>query len=101
MKFETGQTSELTSANISIVSRSSKLGSTTLRSFVQHIQQCCAGARAPHATYPLRFQNTNIWEQDINMASEMENVNEELIEELTATKGKKKAASDEKDGGRT
>ena len=53
MKFETGQTSEPTSANISIVSRSSKCGPTMLRSFVQHIQQCCAGARALHATYPL------------------------------------------------
>ena len=35
-----------TSANISIVSRSSKRGPTMLRSFTQHIQQCCAGARA-------------------------------------------------------
>ena len=33
MKFETGQTSEPTSANISIVSRSSKHGPTMLRSF--------------------------------------------------------------------
>ena len=39
-------------------------------------------------------------EQEINMASEMENVNEELIEELTAIKGRKKAASDGKDRGR-
>ena len=31
MKFETGQTSEPTSANISIVSRSSKRGPTMLR----------------------------------------------------------------------
>ena len=46
MKFETGQTSEPTSANISIVSRSSKRGPTMLRSFAQHIQQCYAGARA-------------------------------------------------------
>ena len=46
MKFETGQTSEPTGANISIVSRSSKRGPTMLRSFAQHIQQCCAGARA-------------------------------------------------------
>ena len=37
MKFETGQTSEPTSANISIVSRSSKRGPTMLRSFAQHI----------------------------------------------------------------
>ena len=34
------------------------------------------------------------------MGSEMENVNEELIEESTATKGRKKAASDGKDKGR-
>ena len=47
MKFGTGQTSEPTSANISIVSRSSKRGPTMLRSFAQHVQQCCAGARAP------------------------------------------------------
>ena len=47
MKFETGQTSEPTSANISIVSRSSKRVPTILRSFAQHIQQCCAGASAP------------------------------------------------------
>ena len=38
MKFETGQTSEPTSANISIVSRSSMRGPTMLRSFAQHIQ---------------------------------------------------------------
>ena len=37
MKFETGQTSEPTSANISIVSRSSKRGPTMLRSLAQHI----------------------------------------------------------------
>ena len=58
MKFETGQTSEPTSANISIVSRSSKRGPTMLRSFAQHIQQCCAGARAPHATYPHKYMRT-------------------------------------------
>ena len=34
------------------------------------------------------------------MGSEMENVNEELIEESTATKSRKKAASDGKDKGR-
>ena len=34
------------------------------------------------------------------MASEMENVNEVLIEELTTTKGRKKAASEGKDRGR-
>ena len=39
-------------------------------------------------------------EQEINMMSEMENVNEELIEELTATKGRKTAAIDGKDRGR-
>ena len=55
MKIETGQTSEPTSANISIVSGSSKRGPTMLRSFAQHIQQCCAGARALHATYPYKY----------------------------------------------
>ena len=58
MKFETGQTSEPTSASISIVSRSSKRGPTMLRSFAQHIQQCCAGARALHATYPHKYMRT-------------------------------------------
>ena len=58
MKFETGQTSEPTSANISIVSRSSKRGPTMLRSFAQHIQQCCAGARSLHATYPHKDMRT-------------------------------------------
>ena len=58
LKFETGQTSEPTSANISIVSRSSKRGPTMLRSFAQHIQQCCAGARALHATYPHKYMRT-------------------------------------------
>ena len=58
MKFETGQTSEPTSANISIVSRSSKRGPTMLRSFAQHIQQCCASARALHATYPHKYMRT-------------------------------------------
>ena len=47
MKFETGQTSEPTSAKISIVSRSSKHGPTMLRSFAQHFQQCGARARVP------------------------------------------------------
>ena len=74
MKFETGQTSEPTSANISIVSRSSKRGPTMLRSFAQHIQQCCAGTRALHATYPHKYI-----EQEINMASEMENVPESFV----------------------
>ena len=54
MKFETGQTSEPASANISIVSR----GPTMLRSFAQHIQQCCAGARALNATYPHKYMRT-------------------------------------------
>ena len=57
-----GQTSEPTSANISIVSRSSKRGPTMLRSFAQHVQQCCAGARALHATHPhknMRTRNKN------------------------------------------
>ena len=45
MMFETGQTSEPTSANISIVSPSSKRGPTMLRSFPQHFQQYCARAR--------------------------------------------------------
>ena len=62
MKFETGQTSEPTSANISIVLRPSKRGPTMLRSFAQHIlkhiQQCCAGARALHATYPHKYMRT-------------------------------------------
>ena len=58
MKFETGQTSEPTSANISIVSQSSKRGPTMLLSFAQHIQQCCAGARALHATYPHKYMIT-------------------------------------------
>ena len=44
--------------------------------------------------------DTNTCEQEINMASEMEIVNEELIEESTATKGRKKAARDGKDRGR-
>ena len=56
MKFETGQTSEPTSANISVVSRSSKRGPTMLRSFAQ--LQCCAGARALHATYPHKYMRT-------------------------------------------
>ena len=52
MKFETSQTSEPTSANISILSQSSKRGPTMLRSFAKHIQQCCVGARALRAPYP-------------------------------------------------
>ena len=41
-----------------------------------------------------RTRTTN---KEFNMASEMENVNEDLIEALTATKGRKKVASDGKD----
>ena len=74
MKFETGQTSEPTSANISIVSRSSKRGPTMLRSFAQHIQQCCAGARAIHATYPHKYMRTRNY-----MASEMEKGPESFV----------------------
>ena len=44
-----------------------------------------------------RTRTTN---KEFNMAPEMENVNEELMEELTATKGRKKAASVGKDRGR-
>ena len=58
MKFETGQTSEPTSANISIFSRSSKRGPTMLRSFAQHIQQCCAGACTLNATYQHKYMQT-------------------------------------------
>ena len=58
MKFETGQTSEPTSANISIVSWSSKRGPTMLRSFAQHIQQCYTGACALHATHPHKYIRT-------------------------------------------
>ena len=74
MKFETGQTSEPTSANFSIVSRSSKRGPTMLRSFAHHIQQCCAGARALHAAYSHKYMRTRI-----NMASEMENFPESFV----------------------
>ena len=48
MKFETGQTSAPTRANISIVSWSSKRGPTMLGSFAWHIQQSCTNARALH-----------------------------------------------------
>ena len=51
MKFETGQTSAPTSANISIVSRSSKRGPTMMGSLAQHIQQSCTGARTLHAIH--------------------------------------------------
>ena len=51
--FETGQTSAQTSANIYIVSGSSKRGPTMLGSFAQHIHQSCTGARALHASQPL------------------------------------------------
>ena len=56
MKFETGQTSEPTSANISIVSRSSKRGPTMLRSFAQHIQQCCLLLRAFARAFSIDFE---------------------------------------------
>ena len=52
MKFETGQTSAPTSANISIVWQSLKRGPTMLGSFAQHIQQNCTRARALHASQP-------------------------------------------------
>ena len=63
MKFETGQTSEPTSANISIVSRSSKRSPTMLRSFAQHIQQSCTSARALHATYTNKYSKKSTWGQ--------------------------------------
>ena len=44
--------------HISTVSPSSKRGPTLLRSFAQHIQQCCAGARALHATCPHKYMRT-------------------------------------------
>ena len=56
MKFETGQTSAPTSANISIVSRSSKRGRTMLGSFAQHIQQSCTG----HAHYMPVSHDSNL-----------------------------------------
>ena len=58
MKFETGQTSEPASANVSIVLQSSKPRPTMLRSFAQRIQQCCDGAHALHATYPHKYMRT-------------------------------------------
>ena len=63
MKFETGQTSEPTRANISIVSRSSKRGPTMLRSFAQHIQQCCAGAGATtcHVSTQIHANKKSTW----------------------------------------
>ena len=76
MKFETGQTSEPTSANISMVSRSAKSGPTMLHSFAQHIQQCCAGARALHATYPHKYMRTR---NRHGAASDMENVPESFV----------------------
>ena len=76
MKFETGQTSEPTSANISIVSRSSKRGP---------LQQCCVRLHSTsnnvspaHAHYMPRI-HTNTCEHEINMASEMENVPESFV----------------------
>ena len=85
MKFETGQTSESTSANISIVSRSSKRGPTMLRSFAQHIQQCCVRLHstsnnvAPVHAHCMPRIHTNTCEQEIKMASEMENVPESFV----------------------
>ena len=58
MKFETGQTSAPTRANISIVSRSSKRGPTMLGSFAWHIQQSCTDARALHTTYIYKYMQT-------------------------------------------
>ena len=75
MKFETGQTSEPTSANISIVSRSSKRGPTMLRSLAQHIQQYCAGARALHATYPHKYMRT----RNQHGVGDIKNSNEECF----------------------
>ena len=84
MKFETGQTSAPTRTNISIVSPSSKRGPTMLRSFAQHILHKAhpttpSNKVAPaHAHYMLRI-HTNTCEQEINMASEMENVPESFV----------------------
>ena len=64
MKFKTGQTSEPTSANIFMVSRSSKRGPTMLRSFAQHIQQSCAGARActtSHVSTQIHANKKSTW----------------------------------------
>ena len=74
MKFETGQTSEPTSANISIVSRSSKRGPTMLRRF----HSTSNNVAPAHAHYMPRI-HTNTREQEINMASEMENVPESFV----------------------
>ena len=65
MKFETGQTSELTSANISIVSWSSKRGPTMLRSFAQHIQQCCARRTRTtcHVSTQIHANKKSTWRQ--------------------------------------
>ena len=76
MKFETGQTSEPTSANISIVSRSSNCGPT---------KQCCVRLHstsnnvAPAHTHYMPRIHTKTCEQEINMASEMENVPESFV----------------------
>ena len=71
MKFETGQTSEPTSANISIVSRSSKRGPKMLRSFAQNLHSTSNNVAPAHAHYMPRI-HANTCEQEINMASEME-----------------------------
>ena len=60
MKFETGQTSEPTSANISIVSRSSKRGPTMLRSFAQHILSTSNNVAPVHAHYMPRIHTNTV-----------------------------------------
>ena len=75
MKFETGQTSEPTFL--------------LFRGHRSVVQQCCVRLHstsnnvAPTHTHYMPRIHTNTCEQEINMASEMENVNEELIEEST------------------
>ena len=70
------------------------------------VQQCWARLHstsnkvAPVQAHYMPRIHTNTCEQEINMASEMENVNEELIKESTATKDRKKATRDGKDRGR-
>ena len=86
MKFETGQTSAPTRANISIVSRSSKRGPTMLSSFAWHIQQSCTDARALHTTYIYKYMQTR------NQHDVGDGKRERGINRGTATKGRKKAA---------
>ena len=72
MKFETGQTSEATSANISIASRSV-------------VPQCCVRLHntsnnvAPTYAHYMPRIHTNTCEKEINMASEMDNVPESFV----------------------